>query len=190
MLKFITQACLCTALLLLSTNPATAAVVYELNLSANGNVDAIQVQITVPTFVTSPLFVVDPNDPEMTLFSSGNLSLPDSVVGIEALPTVTRIGITLGDAEGQFAILSREYAQNFFVFSRLPDELGTFTSLAGSIEATGPYSLRTATPSVQLTVSGTPDMDPVAAPEPASVITTGAGASLLLLGAFIRRKLR
>ena len=186
MLKLISQACLCAALLLLSTNPATAAVIYELNLPANGNVDAIRVQVTVPTFVTSSLFVVDMNDPEITLFNSGSVPLPNHSVGLAALPSMTRIGFSLADASGNLATLNRDYPDDFFVFNRLPNEIGTFSSVAGNIEASAPYTLDTATPIAQLIVSGQPD--DVFVPEPSSVLTTGAG--MLLLGTIIRRKLR
>jgi hypothetical protein len=180
MLKRIAKGWLCAVLFLLSTSAVSAAVVYDFALPPNGNIDAIQIQLTLPTHLTGSLRVFSVDDPEVTLFSTGSLSLPFSFIGVEVQPAATLVGLALADDAGVLAVLNRVFPDDFFVFNRMSDENGTFLSVAGRIEADLPYFLDTETPTAQLAVGQT------IVPEPASLLSFGAGA--VVLAALWRRK--
>ena len=182
MFKLIAQGCLGVALFLLSSVPASAAVVYDLNLPANGNVDPIRIQVTLPTYLAGSLTVFDVNDPEVTEFSAGGIPITLGVIGIEVLPSVTLVGVALADDLNRFATLNRDFPDDFFAFTRLVHQNGSFSSVSGTIEAELPYVLDSPTPTAQLDVSA------AAIPEPASVFTFGAGGIALCFLARRRRR--
>ncbi|HYI94629.1 MAG TPA: PEP-CTERM sorting domain-containing protein [Bryobacteraceae bacterium] len=180
MIKVLGRVSACAVLLFMAATSVSAAVVYDLHLPANGNVDAIHVQVTLPTYAINPLLIFDVNDPEVTAYSTGSLPLPFGVVGIDAQPLATLIGFALADDQSNFATLNPNYPGDFFVFNRLPDENGSFFSVAGTIAAVPPYVLDTATPTAQLIVSAAP------IPEPASVLSFSTGA--IIVGAILFRR--
>jgi hypothetical protein len=174
MLTAVTKHLFRISALLLSAAPGSAAIVYDFTLPANGDIDTIELQITVPTYLTGGLTVLMPGDPQLTLFSSGALSLELLAFGIVVDPLQTRVGVAIVDQNELFATLNRDFPDDFFVFNRAADENGVFLSVAGTIEADPIYTLATTTPVTELVVSGEP------VPEPTSVLTFATGALVLL----------
>jgi hypothetical protein len=163
----------CAALFLLAARSGSAAIVYDFTLPANGNVDAIHVQLTFPRYPIGSLDNFTPDDPEFTFYSSGTSDLPFPLIGVTIAPSLTLIGVALSDGFGNIALVNHEFPNDLFWFNRVPNQNGVFLSVSGRLDATPPFMLETTTPTAQLVVSG----DPV--PEPASVFTFVMGAAVL-----------
>ena len=175
MLTIVGKSLFCAVLFLFAATASSAAVVYDLSLPENGNVDAIHVQLTVQGYLVGGLDLFFVGDPEVTLFSSGSTALPFAVIGVAVSPSVTLFGAALADASGNFAVLNPNFPDDFFVFNRVPNQNGTFFSVSGNVAADPPFMLDTTTPTAQLVVSGEP------VPEPASILTFATGAMVFAL---------
>jgi hypothetical protein len=172
-IRFVTHLFRVSALLL-SVALGSAAVVYDFALPANGDIDTIAIQVTVPSYLSGGLTVFMPGDPGLTSFSSGAMNLELLAFGILADPTETRVGVAIVDDSGLFAALNRDLPDDFFVFNRGASENGVYTSVSGTIEADPIYTLATTTPTAQLVVT----VEPI--PEPMSLLTFATGALSLL----------
>jgi hypothetical protein len=163
---------ICALLVSVATSPA--AVVYDFSLPANGDLDAIEIQVTVPTYLSGGIIVFAPGDAGLTSFSSGALDLELLAIGFLVEEMETRVGVAIVDENDLFAALNRDFPDDFFVFNRGVGQNGAFSSVSGLIEADPIYTLATMTPTAQLVVSGSP------VPEPASFMMLAGGALGLL----------
>jgi hypothetical protein len=165
-------------LLVGGVKPAAAAVMYDFSLAANGDVGAINVQLTFADFLPEGSFdVFDLTRPEVTAYSAGTPLDPIvSAIGVEVTAATTLIGLFLSSAIGESVLYTFEYPGDFFVVSRSPSQEGTFLSSAGSVISD--FNLVTSTPTATLVVSRVP--------EPATVVLCGLG----VLGVATWRRLR
>jgi hypothetical protein len=165
-------------LLVGGAKPATASVMYDFSLAANGDVGAISIQLTFADFLPEgSLDVFDLTRPEVTEYSASTALDPvASAVGIEVTAATTLIGFFLTSAIGQSLLYTFEYPGDFFVLSRMPNQKGTFLSSAGTVSSD--FNLVTSTPTATLVVSRVP--------EPATVALCGLG----VLGVATWRRLR
>jgi len=153
-------------------------VVYDFSLDANGDVGAVNIQLTFADFLpVGPLEVFDLGRPEVTAYSSGTPIDPSSsFVGVDVAAATTLIGVYLSSAIGDVVLYTFEYPDDFFVLGRTPDQEGTFLSSAGTVRSD--FALATATPTATLVVSRVP--------EPATAALLGLG----VLGVATWRRLR
>lgn len=162
-----------------SANQVSAAVTFDFNLPANGDVGAISFQLTFPDYPLPGLQIFFVGDPVVTSFSSGTpLDATISGIGFDVAATETLIGLAFFDPS-QTVLFTVEYPGDFFVFSRTPTDPGLFGSLSGNVISD--FTLATSTPTASLLVTES------AIPEPA----TGAITGLALLGVasiFARKK--
>jgi hypothetical protein len=163
------------ATLLLAVS-ASAGIVYDFQLPANGNVDVVQIQVTLRNYIAENDFrVFNLGDPGV-VFAVGTNPVDLGFIGIQPLAASTLIGVALFDANGDTIQLTVLFPNDFFAFGRTPRGNGTWSSTGGFLISSGPYVLASASPVTGLTVSGTPDV-----PEPASILTFAGGAALLFL---------
>ena len=157
-------------LVLGGARPAAASVVYDFSLAANGEVGAINIQVTLADFLppTNGLpNLFDLSAPEVSAFSSDiPIDAASSVIGFDVTTTSTLVGICLASAIGE-VLTTVELPADFFVFDRTATQVGTFLSSAGTVASD--FSLDTPTPTATLVVTNVP--------EPASAV-------LLTLGVF------
>ena len=160
-----------------ASTQAEAAVIYDFTLSANGDVGPVRVVLTSPRFISpSGLLVLPVNDPALAV-TSDPIDQDESYIGVDVFPGATLFGIDLRDMNGDPVLFTVEHPEDFFVFKRLPNETGTFTSAAGLVVSDD--ELDTRMPIATLVVSGTPDV-----PEPTTITLLGAAA----LGLIARRR--
>lgn len=159
--------------------PASAAVIFDFSLAANGDVGAIRFQLTLPDYpLPLGLQVIDPTDPIVTFFNSGTpLDPTQSAIGLEITPTETLIGVAFFNAASEAVLLTEVYPDDFFVFGRTPTTSGLFSSLSGVVLSD--FTLATTNPTASLLVTES------AVPEPATGVLTGL-AVLGVAGLFIR----
>lgn len=159
--------------------PASAAVIFDFSLAANGDVGAIRFQLTLPDYpLPLGLQVIDPTDPIVTFFNSGTPFDPtQSAIGLEITPTKTLIGVAFFNAASEAVLLTEVYPDDFFVFGRTPTTSGLFSSLSGVVLSD--FTLATTNPTASLLVTES------AVPEPATGVLTGL-AVLGVAGLFIR----
>jgi hypothetical protein len=154
-------------LLLGGVRPAAASVVYDFSLGANGDVGAINIQLTFADFLPEgPLEVFGLSDPEVTSYSVGNPIDPaGAAIGVEVTPAGTLFGFFLSSPIGDVVLYTFEYPGDFFVLGRTPDQAGTFLSSSGTVRSD--FNLVTSTPTATLVVSSVP--------EPATTALCGLG---------------
>ena len=147
--------------------PVAASVVYDFSLAANGEVGAINIQLTLadfqpPTNGLPNLFAL--SAPEVSAFSSDiPLDEASSIIGLDVTTTSTFVGIFLVSAIND--VLKTEVPDEFFVYDRTVTEVGTFLSSAGTVASD--FALDTTTPTATLVVA--------TVPEPASVVLLTLG---------------
>ena len=157
---------------LVGTKPAAASVIYEFSLDANGEVGAVDIQLTFDSFLPDggPLLVFPLTDAVVTAFSSGTPVNPaQSVVGIDVNAGTFLVGVSLRETDLGSVLFNVNFPDDFFVFGRTPTQTGTFLSSAGTV--TSVFDLDTGTPTATLVVTET---SPVV-PEPASLTLLGLG---------------
>lgn len=159
-------------LVLGDARPAAASVVYDFSLAANGEVGAINIEVTLADFLPAAgLNVFDLSAPEVSAFSSDiPIDAASSFIGLDVTTTSTLVGIRLASAISE-VLTTLEYPNDFFVFDRTVTQVGTFLSSTGTVVSE--FSLDTATPTATLVVTNVP--------EPASAVlltfgVAGAGA--------------
>jgi PEP-CTERM motif len=148
-------------LVLGDAGPAAASVVYDFSLAANGEVGAINIEVTLADFLPAAgLNVFDLSAPEVSAFSSDiPIDAPSSFIGLDVTTTSTLVGIRLASAISE-VLTTLEYPNDFFVFDRTVTQVGTFLSSAGTVVSD--FSLDTTTPTATLVVT--------TVPEPASAV--------------------
>jgi hypothetical protein len=166
---------------LVSAGPASAAVIFDFSLPANGDVGAFSVQLQFDDYPTpSGLLVFNLLDPEVISFSSDTTIDPStSVIGFEVTPTQTLIGLNLANSDPIAVLFTVDYPNDFFTFNRTETEDGVFNSISGTVASD--LSLNTTTPEGTLTVSSE-------VPEPATTALLGLG--FLGIAGFARRQKR
>jgi PEP-CTERM motif len=156
-------------LVLGSARPAAASVVYDFSLAANGDVGAINIQLTLADFQppTNGLINLFPlSAPEVSAFSSDiPIDAASSVIGLDVTTTSTLVGIFLASAIGEVLLSTATGPEDFFVFDRTAAQVGTFLSSAGTVVSD--FSLDTPTPTATLVVT--------TVPEPASAVLLTLG---------------
>ncbi len=143
-------------LVLGGARPAAASVVYDFSLAANGDVGAINIQVTLADFLPATgLNVFDFSAPEVSAFSSDTpIDAASSVIGFDNTMTSTRVGIRLASAIEE-VLTTVEQPADFFVFDRTATQVGTFLSSAGTVVSD--FSLDTPTPTATLVVTNVPE---------------------------------
>jgi PEP-CTERM motif len=171
---------LCLGLTAAASTPATAAVLYDFSLAANGDVGPVRIVLSYPSFVPSGLLDVIPlSDPRVVTATSGTpIDTTTSVAGFEVGPTATLFGLRLLGPAGGEVLVNPSYPADFFVFNRTPTQTGTFQSTSGLVRSS--LAIETRAPVATLVVRD--DSAPV--PEPATIVFLGAAA----LGAVVRRR--
>ena len=162
-----------------AASSASAAVIYDFSLEANGDVGPVHVVLRFNDFLGNGSFVVvDPSHSAVQEFSVSAPLDPDSVAGVDVAPDATRFGIA-AYALGSFEtlLLTVDYPTDFFVFDRTPTQTGTFTSTGGLVVSD--LNLDSRTPTATLTVTEV-------VPEPATVLLFGVAA----MGAVVRARKR
>ena len=173
---------LCLGLTAAGSTSATAAVLYDFSLAANGAVGPVRIVLSFSDFVPSTgLFIIPATATEVVTLTSGTPIDPTlSVAGLDSGPAATLFGVSLTGAGGGLVLRNEMYPADFFVFNRTPTQTGTFQSTSGLIRSD--LAIETRTPLATLVVSD--DSAPV--PEPATIVFLGAAA----LGAVARRRRR
>jgi hypothetical protein len=169
-------------LVLGSAKPATASVVYDFSLAANGDVGAIAIQLTFGDFLpVSGLAVFDLGAPEVTAFSSGTPIDPtSSFVGMDVMAAGTLFGFRLSSVVGE-VLTTLDFPVDFFAFDRTVTQTGTASSTTGTVFSD--LALATTTPPATLMVS-------TRVPEPATFALLGLAAAGALTWHRHRRRTR
>ncbi len=171
---------LCLGLTAVGSTSASAAVLYDFSLAANGAVGPVRIVLSYPGFV--PEGVLDAfslTDPRVVTATSGTpIDAANSVVGLDVDPAATLFGLRLLQSGGAEVLLTVDYPADFFVFNRTPTQTGTFQSTSGLVRSS--LAVDTRVPIATLVVRD--DSAPV--PEPATIVFLGAAA----LGAVVRRR--
>lgn len=146
-------------------SPASASVIYNFSLPANGDIGAVNIQLTFADFLPqAPLFVLGLDAPEVTSVTAAPpIDLANSVIGIDVTATETLIGIRLVDFAPNVTLFTVDYPADFFVFSRTPAEGGAFASTSGFVVSD--FNLATRAPTGSLVVT----------PEPSTALFLGLG---------------
>jgi hypothetical protein len=149
--------------------PAAASVVYDFSLAANGEIGAINIEVTLADFLFLPpgsepaIFPL--SAPEVSVFSSDtSIDAASSVIGFD-VRTSTLVGMFLASAIGEVLLSNATGPDDFFVFDRTALQVGTFLSSAGIVVSD--FSLDTPTPTATLVVTNVP--------EPASAVLLTLG---------------
>ena len=156
-----------TLIVLLAPLSALADIIYELSLEANGEVDAINIQLTTPEFLpVGGLNVIPLVDPSVSYTPGNDVVTLISFVGHGIDPLWTFFGVGLVDFAFEGVLFTLEYPDDYFAFDRSFDELGTFTSISGNVVST--LALDTANPIATLRV-----YDDTAVPAPPTLALIG-----------------
>jgi hypothetical protein len=171
---------LCLGFTAVASTPATAAVLYDFSLAANGDVGPVRIVVRLNDFLPpTGLLIIPATAAEVVTLTSGTPIDPTlSVAGLESGPAATLFGLRLLGPAGGEVLTTVSYPADFFVFNRTPTQTGTFQSTAGLVRSS--LAIETRAPIATLVVRD--DSAPV--PEPATIVFLGAAA----LGAVVRRR--
>lgn len=157
-------ACVFAAGVMVTASSASAAVLYDFSLDANGDVGPIRILVRLDDFIDAESFIVR-DTTEVEEFSASPSIDESSVVGLDVIQTATRVGISAFlPGLDDFVLLTRDYPADFFVFDRTPTQTGTFLSTSGLVESS--LDLDDRSPVATLTVTEV-------VPEPATVVLLG-----------------
>lgn len=160
---------------------ALADIIYEFSLEANGEVDAINIQLATSDFLPVG-FVggIGLADPSISFTAGNGVVDTVSVIGVAIAPLGTLYGISLRNLTDS-VLGTPIFLTDFFAFDRAFDDLGTFTSVAGIVISD--LALDTANPVATLRVY---DDTAVAVPAPPTLALIGL--ALVGLGWLRHRK--